>query len=242
MIKTEIRTSMLREALSSVTALVDETKIEFRNGGLRIKTVDDANVGAVSLSLLEDAFEYYEGGDENVCVDISRLESITKKLNSDLVKLSVNEDRDTLSTQSGRYKFELPLLDPSAIRDAKDPRDIEPPSEVIFKGEKLTRLVNMAGMFSDNVVLGTDSETFYAISEGDHEKMDVDFKVDELVDGDFVDARSTYNVNYLKNICKNIPDSEDVYLEIGHEYPAKITFGIANGNGRVTYSLAPMIS
>jgi proliferating cell nuclear antigen len=54
-------------------------------------------------------------------------------------------------------------------------------------------------------------------------------------------VRSLFSLDYFSNMVRSVPSAGVVALAIGQDYPAKMNFEIAEGNGEVTYLLAPRI-
>ena len=49
------------------------------------------------------------------------------------------------------------------------------------------------------------------------------------------------SLDYLKDMDKAIPSDAEVTTELGEEFPVKMHFGYAEGDGHVTFMLAPRI-
>ena len=54
-------------------------------------------------------------------------------------------------------------------------------------------------------------------------------------------AKSLFSLDYFANMVKAGRTSPGIHLNLGNDYPVKIEFDIAGGNGHVTYLLAPRI-
>jgi proliferating cell nuclear antigen len=244
MFKAIVSSGTLRAALDSVSVLVDECKIRLEDDGLTIRAVDPANVGMVDLSLAAAAFESYETDGGVIGVDLSRLEDIAGMADTDqLVELELDEETRKLHIQFDGLEYTLALIDPDSIRQEPDLPDLDLSAEIVLEGRDIDRAVKAADMVSDHIALGVDAdaEQFYVDAEGDTD--DVHFELDH---GDLIaltagDAHSLFSLDYLKEMNKAIPNDAEVTLELGEEFPVKMHFDIAEGQGNVTYMLAPRI-
>jgi len=64
---------------------------------------------------------------------------------------------------------------------------------------------------------------------------------DDLIDLEVGEARSLFSLDYLSDMNNAIPKAAEVTTELGEEFPVKLHFDIAEGQGNVTYMLAPRI-
>jgi proliferating cell nuclear antigen len=244
MFEAEIRASKLSEALGTVTALVDEAKLQLKEEGIRIKTVDAANVGAVSLTLMETAFRQYHSDNEEIFINVSRVEKILNKTEADsIVKLRLERGEKKLYMLTDKYEFQIALLIPEGVRDGHSPQEIEPPGSVTIGEEELDESLSIATMFSDVIQIGIDpkADQFFMIAEGDNNGMHLTLGQEELIRYDPAVANSRYSLQYLGQMIGAAPAESKVKFELGKEYPAKISFTIADGDGEVEYGVAPRV-
>jgi proliferating cell nuclear antigen len=244
MFKAIVGASTLQDALDSVSVLVDECKIRLNEDDLSIRAVDPANVGMVDLTLDAAAFESYEAGGGVIGVNLAKLEDFVGMASGDqLVELELDEETRKLKIRMDGLSSTLALIDPDSIRQEPDIPDLDLAAEIVLEGAQLDRGIKAADMVSDHVRLrvDADAEAFHIEAEGDTD--DVDFQLD---DGDLIDlaagaADSLFSLDYLKDMNKAIPKDAEVTIELGEEFPVKIHYAVAEGQGNVTYMLAPRI-
>jgi len=244
MFKAIVSAETLGTALDSVSVLVDECKIHLNEDGIEIRAVDPANVGMVDLSLSADAFESYEADGGLIGVNLSRLEDIVGMADSgQLVELELDEETRKLHIQIDGLEYTLALIDPDSIRQEPDIPDLDLASEIVIEGADIDRAVTAADMVSDHIALGVDEtdEQFYVDAEGDTDDVHLELDRDHLIDLQAGPAYSLFSLDYLKDMNKAIDKDAEVTLELGEEFPVKIHFDIAEGNGAVTFMLAPRI-
>ena len=244
MFKAIVSADTLGDALDSVSVLVDECKIRLEDDGLSIRAVDPANVGMVDLSLSAAAFESYETDGGVIGVNLSRLEEFVGMADSDqLVELELDEETRKLHIQIEGLEGTLALIDPDSIRQEPDLPDLDLSAEVAIEGADIDRAVTAADMVSDHIALGVDAddELFYVDAEGDTDDVHLELTTEDLIALTPGDARSLFSLDYLKDMDKAIPSDAEVTMEVGEEFPVKMHFDIAEGNGNVNYMLAPRI-
>jgi len=244
MFKAIVSASTLRDALDSVSVLVDECKVRLNEDGLSIRAVDPANVGMVDLSLDSTAFESYEADGGVIGVNLARLEDIAGMGNAgDLVHLELDEETRKLHIRIDGLSYTLALIDPDSIRQEPDIPDLDLPAEIVVEGNQLDRGITAADMVSDHINLRVDetAETFHIEAEGDTDDVDLELGADDLIDLEAGPADSLFSLDYLKDMNKAIPGDAEVAVELGEEFPVKLHYEFAEGLGRVTFMLAPRI-
>jgi len=244
MFKAIVDAETLQEALDSVSVLVDECKIHLNEDGLAIRAVDPANVGMVDLELAAEAFESYEADGGLIGVNLSRLEDIAKMASAgQLVQLALDEETRKLHIDTDGLEYTLALIDPDSIRKEPDLPDLDLPASVVLEGAHIDRAVKAADMVSDHIALGVDpdAETFYVDAQGDTDDVHFELAADELIDLHSGSARSLFSLDYLKDMNRAVPKNGEVTVNLGEEFPVELQFEIAEGQGHVTYLLAPRI-
>ncbi len=123
MFKAIVSAETLKDALDSVSVLVDECKIRLNEEEFAIRAVDPANVGMVDLSLAAAAFESYEADGGVIGVNLGRLEDIAGMANSgDLIHLELDEETRKLHIQIDG----LATTSPSALTPPTRPSTSRP--------------------------------------------------------------------------------------------------------------------
>ena len=244
MFKAIVRAERLQSTLDSVGVLVDECKIHLDDGGIEIRAVDPANVGMVDLSLDASAFESYEADGGLIGVNLVRLQDIAGMADSgQLVELELDEETRKLHISIDGLEYTLALIDPESIREEPDLPDLDLSSTIVIEGRDIDRAVTAADMVSDHIELGVDEtdEVFYVEAEGDTDDVHLELDAEDLIDLVAGNASSLVSLDYLQDMNKAIPKDAEVTMELGEEFPVKLHFDIAEGEGEVTYMLAPRI-
>ncbi|WP_049986730.1 DNA polymerase sliding clamp [Halobellus rufus] len=244
MFKAIVSASTLQDALDSVSVLVDECKIRLNEDELSIRAVDPANVGMVDLSLDAAAFESYEADGGVIGVNLAKLEDFVGMASGDqLVELELDEETRKLNIRMDGLSSTLALIDPDSIRQEPDIPDLDLAAEIVLEGAQLDRGIKAADMVSDHVRLRVDAddEAFHIEAEGDTDDVDFELDAGDLIALTAGSADSLFSLDYLKDMNKAIPKDAEVTVELGEEFPVKIHYAVAEGQGNITYMLAPRI-
>jgi proliferating cell nuclear antigen len=244
MFKAIVSADTLQATLDSVGVLVEECKIHLDADGLEIRAVDPANVGMVDLSLSAEAFESYEADGGLIGVNLARLIDIAGMADADqLIHLELDEETRKLHISIDGLEYTLALIDPESIREEPDLPDLDLPATIVIEGRDIDRAVTAADMVSDHIELGVNDadDLFYVKAEGDTDDVHLELDAESLIDLVAGPASSLFSLDYLKDMNKAIPADAEVRMELGEEFPVKLHFDIAGGEGQVTYMLAPRI-
>ncbi|OPY53059.1 MAG: DNA polymerase sliding clamp [Methanosaeta sp. PtaU1.Bin060] len=241
MFKAVINADTLRDAIESVSSLVDEVKFSISDKGLELKAVDPANVAMVSLKIGAEAFEFFKADQREIGVDLVRLSDVLSMADKgETVQLELDEESHKLKIGVGALSYTLSLIDPTAIR--KEPRipELDLPAHVTLPGSEFRKAVKAAEKVSDHVVLGVSDEGFYMEAKGDIDSLKLKIPSTELLGMKPGEARSLFSLDYLEDMSKSIGKAGEVTLEMGIDYPLRVGFKIGQ-HVEITYLLAPRI-
>jgi len=241
MFKASINAENLRDAIESVSSLVDEVKFSISEKGLELKAVDPANVAMVSLRVRAEAFDFFKADQGEIGVDLVRLSDVLSMADKgENVGLELDEENHKLKIGVGSLSYTLSLIDPTAIR--KEPRipELDLPAHVTLPGVELRRAVKAAEKVSDHVVMGVSDEGFYMEAKGDIDSLKLKIPSTELLGMKPGEARSLFSLDYLEDMSKSISKAPEVTLEMGIDYPLRVNFKLGQFV-EISYLLAPRI-
>jgi proliferating cell nuclear antigen len=242
MFKVVINAGILKGAIEAISVLVDEGRVKLTKGEMGIKAVDPANVAMVSLSIPSKAFEKYEAKEGEIGLDIKKLNDILEMVeNSENVELRVDPEAKKLNISVGDLSCSIGLLDLSHVRKEPSIPSLELPASVVLSGADFRRGTKAAEKIGDSIVLGIENDTFYMEAKGDTDSIKLALPKSKLSEIKSVKVRSSYSLDYLGDISKIAGKSSEVKIELGNDYPVKLSFQIADGKGKIEYMLAPRI-
>jgi proliferating cell nuclear antigen len=241
MFTVRIKADFLRNVVDATSILVDEIKFHVAQDELFARAVDPARVGMVDFKLKADAFEEYDVKEEaEIAIDLEKLRAILKLPSTDdTISLSYEEE-GRLVAQIGNLTRRMGLLDASSIVDTKIP-SLDLPTEVVIKTSELVKGVKASEAISDHIALSADPDGFELSAKGDTDTVTLKIPKSQLVSLKCKEpVRSLFSLDYFSDMVK-AAKSDEMKLYIGNDYPVKMIFYIAEGNGEVSYLLAPRI-
>ncbi len=242
MFKAVIGAEKLKEAIESVSTLVDEAKLKLTPEGLSVRAVDPANVAMVSLDLARDAFESFEATEGELGIDLTKLNGIMEMAEKDdNIEIDLDETAHKLIIRMRGLSYTMSLLDPSSIRKEPKVPTLDLPAHIVIRGEDLKRAVKAAEKVSDYMSIGVRGDVFFMEADGDTDNVQLEMTKDQLIELKPGEAKSLFSLDYLSDISKIAGKTPEVKIDVGRDYPLKIRFKIAQGQGDVSYMLAPRV-
>lgn len=242
MFEVSVRSVVLKQVIGVVSTLVDEAKFSVDKDGIRIKAVDPAHVAMVDLNLSKDAFEEYRADECELGIDIDKLKEVLKLARGDeIITIKHNEEKNNLIINIENITRRMSLIDTAGMSDPKVP-SLNLPVKVVMRANELDQGIKASESVSDHIALIVNPDGFELRSEGDTDSVDLKLSKELLKELDCKDeVKSLFSLDYFSNMIKSVSGAELVTMHLGSDYPVKLEFDIAEGNGHVVYLLAPRI-
>ena len=242
MFKAKVKSEVLKTMLDAVSTLVDEAKIQLTPEGLNLKAVDPAHVAMVDLTLGKKAFAEYKATDMDLGVDLDKLKDILKLAGAqDVIDIEYKEDSHKLVFKIGHITRRMSLVDTANMGDPKVP-NLSLPNQVVVLASELQQGIKASEAVSDHIALVAEGKVFELIAEGDTDQSHLRLEGSELVKIQAPQkSRSLFSLDYFSTMSKVVRPTDAVTLNLGTDFPVKIEFDIADGNGHIIYLLAPRI-
>lgn len=242
MLKASINAGILKESLDAIGIIVDEGRFKIGSDGMTFRAVDAANVAMASIIMHKEAFEKYEAVGGEIGIDVKKLSDIIEMAGSvENVELDVSQDGKRMKVTVGEISCSVGLLDLSSLRKEPSPPSLTFEASVVLTGEDFRRGIKAAEKIGDSVALSIQNRTFCMETKGDVDEFKYLLPPEKLIEVSSGKARSLFSLEYLSDMCKVIGKAPTVKLELGNDYPLKISFEIANGKCEVEYYLAPRV-
>lgn len=243
MFKAKIRAQDLIRFFNSASVLSNESKLKINERGISMKVVDTANVCMISSVLKNNAFSTYEATDGEIGLNLERLVSLLKSSgNADYVELEHLEEESKIKLSSNKLNFKLGLISLDVIRKEPEMPEIEYNTKLMFKGNDLKQAIKIGEKIGD-ILEFTITKDKLILSSSDRITSDMNYTIE--TENDMIsssineEVNSTYDIGYLSDISRIIGDN--VTIKIKTDYPILISSDFANGEGSITYILAPRV-
>ena len=244
MLQGKVKADFMKTIVDATAILVDEAKFKFDSDGMYGRMVDPAHVGMIDFKMKKEAFDEYECKEEaEIGVDLEKLKSILRLAASeDIVDLVYEKDEGRLKVKIGNLTRKIGLLDTSEMPDTKIP-SLELPAEIVISTGELYQAIRAAEAVADHVVLMADNESFQIVAQGDTDSVEMRLEKEQLYSLKCNEqVKSMFPLDYLSDMVKVAKGkSEEVTINLGTNYPVKLTFEVAGGYIKIMYLLAPRI-
>lgn len=241
MLRVTIKSDFLRTVVDAIAILVDEVDLHFTPDGLYAQAVDPAHAGMIDLKLNKEAFEEYDVEEENeMAVDLGKVKGMLKlPATEDVISLE-QEEEGRLVVRIGNLTRHMTLLDTAEMSDAKIP-SLDLDTEVVVSTDEVYRGVRASEAVSDHIALAASPDEFELSAEGDTDTVNLAIPEGQLVSLECEErVRSLFSLAYFSDMIK-AAKSDEIKFRLGTDYPAKMMFKVADGQGDITYVLAPRI-
>jgi len=242
MFKAKVRSDTLKGLVNIISTLVDEAKFNIGPEGMSLKAVDPAHVAMIELYLKKSAFEEFVADETSIGIDLDKIRDVLKLASSgDVIQMEQEDNRGRLVIKIGNIVRRMNLVDTSTMGDPRVP-ELSLPANIEMGIGEIQKGIKAAESVSDHIALSADQDSFELYSEGDTDSVSLRLEREQLIDLKTTEkARSLFPLDYFSNLVKAVPSDTVVRINLGNNYPVKITFDIADGNGKVGYLLAPRI-
>ncbi|MFP4050602.1 MAG: proliferating cell nuclear antigen (pcna) [Thermoplasmata archaeon] len=242
MLNAEIESRILKDLVDIVGTIVDEVKINLKEDGLTLKAVDPAHVAMVELNLSSEAFNSFKATETEIGLNLNKMDQFLKLAGSnDLVSIQHIEEENRLLLEVDNITQKMPLLDTAGMTDPSVPT-LDLPINLKIEGKHLLKGVKASQNISDHIAITANPDGFEIFSEEDEDMVRLSLSEDELVELNAKqEVRSLFALDYFSSMIKCVSSDTPLNIELGADYPIKIEFDFADGEGNVRYLLAPRI-
>ena len=242
MFSAELKSDTLKGLVNIISTLVDEVKFTITEEGMTLKAVDAAHVAMIELAVGKGAFESYKAERTELGLDLDKVKGVLKLASSgDIIRIEQDDEHGRLVFKIGNITRRMNLVDTSTMSDPKVPQ-LNVTANLTVPVEELQQGIRAADTISDHITLRAGPEFFELSCMGDTDS--VSLRLDKgpavIIDTPS-EVCSMYPLDYFSNIIKALPAGTSLDVELENDYPMKLVFGLADGNVKVDYLLAPRI-
>lgn len=245
-LKITIAHDALKKCMAQVGELISEATLKLSEEKMSLISMDPANVCMVLFEMPAKSCAQWEvpkGGAE-LPILLSDLNKVLKRVgSSDITILEMNKNLFTVTIKRGNASpvYNIPLIE---IEDKQQ----KIPS-LTFNESVTMDTKYMMESFKDFAVVEADGVTFevkggrYNISSSaDMKGVKIEFKQDGdkiVIPAGGTGANSRFSVEYLSKIFKST--GKKIKLELGNDYPLKVSFLETDDKYNIQYILAPRV-
>ena len=232
----------LKESISVISELVNETRIKVNKDGIELVAMDPANVAMVIFKLFASGFtEYQVDAPVDIAINLANFKQILRRANqTDILTLELTENKLKVELKSSSTRtFSLPLIDVEE-KDQKIP-ELSFPVSVQIASSVLNEAIGDADIVADSVTFAAEPGRFSLHASGDLNSATIELKAD---DNTRIDARdkvsAKYSVEYLKKMIEGSKLADNVTIQFNKDYPLKLTYATID-KVMLSFILAPRV-
>jgi proliferating cell nuclear antigen len=230
-----------KELFGSISILVTEARFHITHEGIKVSTVDTANVALVQIDYKTDNFSKYELTEPfDIGIDIVKFMKLKTLIKKDSV-ISINcssDGSDKIVVDIDGTETRMTALNENTIRKDPHPPVIDLKQRIEFMAGDFIQGIKEGAKISDKVSLSLDNGAFMMSFEGD-----TDFQKKKVPISSWTPnvpaKRSLFSIDYLKDMVKVMDKKEKVVFYMDQDHPFKL---VREHQGtEIMWMLAPRI-
>ncbi len=238
--------SLFKDCLTSISELITEGTLEAKKDGIYLVAADPTMVSLVDFKFLSSNFDKYEiDAPTSIPINILNLVNVLKRASTgDTVTLEVGDEDTSMNItikSNATRKFTIPLIDTATDQSLE--MNLEFLATVELEGDVLKNGIDDADIASETVTLEATKEEFRMTAKGDLSSVELILRKGDpgLLKIEAKEpAKSKFSIDYLKKIMKGGKISPTARIELGNDYPVRITFTRVD-EAQLAYVLAPRV-
>lgn len=243
MFRGKVKTNVLKEVVEVISTLVDEAKFNINKDGIVVKAVDPAHVAMVELTLGSKAFEEYKASEIELGIDVDKLKDVLRWVEhpTDSILMEYDKSKNKFVVMVGNAKRTMPLVDTSNMTDTKVP-NLNLPVKIVAKIRDITNTIKASDKVSDHIAIQASPDGLNMTARSGEDILEVTLNKETLESIDCKEnTKSLFALDLFSKMIRATGSSEKITLNLGNDFPIRMEFDIAEGNGHVKYLLAPRI-
>jgi len=232
----------LKESISIISELVNESRIKVNKDGLELVAMDPANVAMIVFKLFSSGFTEYKVDEPvDIAINLANFKQILRRANpNDMLTLELADNKLKVELKSSSTRtFNLPIIDieekEQKIPELTFPINVQLPSSV------LNEAIGDADIVAESVNFAAEPGKFSLNASGDLNSANI-----ELKEGDGIkieakeSASAKYSIEYLKKMIEGGKIADNVSIQFNKDYPLKLTYSTVD-KVMLSFILAPRV-
>jgi proliferating cell nuclear antigen len=244
MFQAKIKADFIKTIIDATAILVDEAKFKLTGDGIFGRTVDPAHVGMIDFKLDKEAFEEYTcDEDTEIGIDLEKIISLLRiATGEDMLSFHYAPGEGRMTVHIGNLTRKIALLDTKEMTDTKIP-SLDLPAEIGIPIPEIWQAIRAAEPIADHIKLIGSPDGFQMIAEGDTDVVELKLSAEQLASLSCTEiVKSMFPLDYLSDMVKIARGkTETGTINLGNNFPVRLSFDLANGAIKIVYLLAPRI-
>jgi proliferating cell nuclear antigen len=241
-------TEKLKDVLASANTLFDEAIFELTPEGIKFLDSDRAGVVLIDLFMKKEMFKEYECDKPmKIAFNMQEFYRALSLFKSDAT-LSLEGDHTFVFSQSKPFRkiIKIRLFEPDAEKQEELKKmsmlKLQFSAVIELRGTALEDATKESDKFGASVLFDVDNNRLRFFGKGDITEYDYRIEKENPVIIKLeasVPCRTILNRDYLSRIMKAVPITENMRIEMGKDYPMRISF--ITENVILIYYVAPTV-
>ncbi|NCP71858.1 hypothetical protein GW835_00490 [archaeon] len=231
-------TKLFKDALESISSLIQETNVRFKQDGIYIKAVDKTQILLLDFYFDKSYFENYLVEPSLVGINIHELYNIiSRSFDSDKLKLELKDNSLEINLLGQiERKFNISYIDISD-NEISIPV-IEYDAEISLKAYLLKEIFKDISLIGTTVTFKIKNNKFIIESQGDKGRIETIISKVKIKSKKNIMVK--FSLSYLKNITKSIDNETDVLIKLSEDSPLYLEYYLEN-KVKINFYLSSML-
>ncbi len=232
----------LKEPVSIISDLVNETRLKISKDSIELVAMDPANVAMVVFRLLGSAFvEYSVEKEATIAINLNSFKQILRRVKpNDLMTLELDDSRLKISLRSESTRtFSLPLIDIEE-REQKVP-SLSFPVSIEMPSGMLSESVDDADLVAESIDFTAEPKMLSLDAAGDTSSVHIEIRPSDSTKIETASkTKAKYSIEYLKKMVQGAKIADKVQVQFNKDYPLKLTYSTTD-RVMLSFILAPRV-
>ncbi len=239
-----IEPKYLKESVSIISELVNESRFKITPQAVELVAMDPANVAMVIFKLLSSSFSEYDVKETvELGINLNNLKQILRRVKSnDILSLELIENRLKIELKGATTRtFSLPIIDLEE-KEQKIP-ELNFPAEIKTNSAILSDAIEDADIVGESVSFVAEPKKFSILAHGELSKANIEVKQDTETVINMKDSNkiaSKYSIEYLKKMIMGGKIADKVSILFDKDYPLRLDFKAVD-KMLLSFILAPRV-
>lgn len=231
----------LSQIFQPIDVLSESCEIRYFEDGIRIPSVNKSKTIYEMVNVKKSAFDTFEEGNNKIGLGLEKLINVIDLRDpSEIVHFYLDEEKRYLRLDVGNKHFILGLLSLDAVPKPPEMPEVIYPVEFEISEEAFIDTIKTADVFGDKITFKVEKgkSSVEAVAQGDIDRINEE-NIASLNSSPNGAVVCEFGLRFLTDIVSVIPNDVDVEIKLAHDRPMFIKYPIIDGDGSVTFHVAP---
>ncbi|MCK9292908.1 MAG: hypothetical protein WCY27_00095 [archaeon] len=218
--------TLFKKSLESISGLIQETNVRFKDEGIYIKSIDKTQIILIDFFMPKDIFDNYSVEPSLIGLNIFELNNmISRSFESDKLKLELGDNQLDISlTGTLNRRFNLSYID--VFDQEVNVPETKYSTEIVLKAYLLKEILKDVSLISSTLTFKVIDDKFIVEAIGEKGKIETSIPKVKLKSKKNIFLK--FSLSYLKNILKSIDNDTEITLRLEEDAPLYIEYYIDN--------------